>query len=113
VRTKVIGVYDKGKASVVETETSIVDKETYEVYSSMIGSAFFVGQGGWGGPKGTLYDSLSLSQSKMHPIQIGIYNAHASLYIGPSAVNYPTPKDRAPDAIFVDQTSLETAHLYR
>lgn len=52
IRTKVIGVYDKGKASVVETEASLVDKETNEVYSKMIGSAFYVGQGGWGGPKG-------------------------------------------------------------
>ncbi|OKL63449.1 hypothetical protein UA08_01574 [Talaromyces atroroseus] len=94
VRTKVIGVYDKGKASVVETETSIVDKETDEVYSSMIGSAFFVGQGGWGGPKE--WDAMFMQDC-----------------IGPSAVNYPTPKGKSPDAIFVDQTSLQTAHLYR
>lgn len=59
VRTKVIGVYDKGKASVVETEFSIVDKETDEVYSRMTGSSFFVGQGGWGGPKGMLFLWLS------------------------------------------------------
>jgi len=55
LRTKVIGVYDKGKAgSVVETEQSIVDKETGEVYSKAVGSSFFVGQGNWGGPKGGL-----------------------------------------------------------
>lgn len=54
IRTKVVGVYDKGKASVVETEVSLVDKDTEEVYSKMIGSAFYVGQGGWGGPKGKL-----------------------------------------------------------
>lgn len=33
--------------------------------------------------------------------------------IGPSAVNYPPPKDKAPDAVFVDQTSEETSLLYR
>lgn len=52
IRTKVVGVYDKGKASVVETETTVVDKDTEEVYSRAIGSGFYVGQGGWGGPKG-------------------------------------------------------------
>lgn len=36
----------------METEVALVDKETDEVYSKMIGSAFYVGQGGWGGPKG-------------------------------------------------------------
>jgi hypothetical protein len=58
IRTKVVGVYDKGKASVVETETTVVDKVTEEVYSKALGSAFFVGQGGWGGPKGKFYLSL-------------------------------------------------------
>jgi hypothetical protein len=45
-------VYDKGKASVVETEQTIVDVASGEVYSSVESSAFYVGQGGWGGPKG-------------------------------------------------------------
>jgi hypothetical protein len=52
LRSKVVGVYDKGKASVVETEQSIVDVASGEVYSSVESSAFYVGQGGWGGPKG-------------------------------------------------------------
>jgi peroxisomal enoyl-CoA hydratase 2 len=52
MKTKVIGVYDKGKAgAVVETETSIVDEEG-TVYSKAVGSAFYVGQGNFGGPKG-------------------------------------------------------------
>lgn len=34
-------------------------------------------------------------------------------YVGPSAVNYPPPKGKAPDAVFVDQTSEETSLLYR
>lgn len=47
-----LGVYDKGKAgSVVETETTLAEKRG-DVYSKAVGSAFFIGQGGWGGPKG-------------------------------------------------------------
>jgi len=48
----VLGVYDKGKSSVTETEQRLVDAETGETYTRAVGSAFFVGQGGWGGPKG-------------------------------------------------------------
>ena len=48
-----MGVYDKGKAgTVLETTTSLVDKATGEVYTTEVGSVFFVGQGGWGGEKG-------------------------------------------------------------
>jgi peroxisomal enoyl-CoA hydratase 2 len=55
VRSKVLGVYDKGKpGSVVVTEQVLVDAETGEKYSRAVGSAFYVGQGGWGGPKGQL-----------------------------------------------------------
>ncbi|KAJ5672285.1 hypothetical protein N7507_001412 [Penicillium longicatenatum] len=53
LRNKVIGVYDKGKpGTVIETEQSIVDKATGEVYSKVQSSGFLVGQGNWGGPKG-------------------------------------------------------------
>lgn len=53
IRGRVIGVYDKGKpGTVMETEQLLVEKESGEVYSRAVGSAFFVGQGGWGGPKG-------------------------------------------------------------
>lgn len=52
LKSKVVGVYDKGKAgSVVETETILAEKGG-DVYSKAVGSAFFVGQGNWGGPKG-------------------------------------------------------------
>ncbi|OJJ89650.1 putative peroxisomal dehydratase [Aspergillus glaucus CBS 516.65] len=84
LRNKVVGVYDKGKpGTVMETEQSIVDKETGEVYSKTVSSNFFVGQGNWGGPK------------------------------GPSTVSYAPPEGRSPDAIDVVQTTMETAHLYR
>ena len=52
LRSKVLGVYDKGKAgSVVETELVLAEKSG-DVYTKAVGSAFFVGQGNWGGPKG-------------------------------------------------------------
>jgi len=83
LRSKVIGVYDKGKASVVETQQEIVDKATGEVYTRAVGSAFYVGQGNWGGPK------------------------------GPASQNYPPPKGRKPDAVVTHQTNAESALLYR
>jgi len=53
IRSKVIGVYDKGKAgSVVETQQELVEAGSGEVYSRVRGSGFMVGQGNWGGPKG-------------------------------------------------------------
>ncbi|CAG8976765.1 hypothetical protein HYALB_00008423 [Hymenoscyphus albidus] len=84
LRSKVIGVYDKGKAgSIVETEFNIVDKESGEVYTKIVGSAFFVGQGNWGGPK------------------------------GPATQTFPPPKGKKPDAVVSVQTNEETALLYR
>jgi len=51
---KVLGVFDKGKSgTIVETEITITDTETDETYVRIIGSFFYVGQGGWGGPRGT------------------------------------------------------------
>jgi hypothetical protein len=46
-------VYDKGKpGTVVETEQLLVDAVTGETYTRATNSGFYVGQGGWGGPKG-------------------------------------------------------------
>lgn len=54
LRTKVLGVYDKGDAgSVVETETILAEKNG-DHFSKVIGSAFFIGQGNWDGPKGAI-----------------------------------------------------------
>lgn len=84
IRTKVLGVYDKGRpGSVVETQTDIVEVASGDVYSRVIGSGFYIGQGNWGGPK------------------------------GPATENYPPPKGKAPDAVFEHQTTAETALLYR
>ncbi|KAJ6136121.1 hypothetical protein N7512_001281 [Penicillium capsulatum] len=77
LRNKVIGVYDKGKpGTVIETEQSIVDKDSGEVYNKVLSSGFLVGQGNWGGPKGP--DAVHVVQSNMETAHLyrlnGDYN---------------------------------------
>jgi peroxisomal enoyl-CoA hydratase 2 len=84
LRQRVLGVYDKGKpGTVMETQMDLVDKASGEVYANITGSAFFVGQGNWNGPK------------------------------GPKSQNFPPPEGKAPDAVYEHQTTAETPHLYR
>lgn len=60
-RSRIIGVYDKGKAgSVIETEQYLVDKESGITYVKLASSAFYVGQGNWGGPKGEVIAYIKL-----------------------------------------------------
>ena len=60
IRSTVLGIYDKGKpGTVMETQNDLVDAETGELYNRAIGSAFFVGQGNWGGPKGPKAESFA------------------------------------------------------
>jgi len=67
----------------VETEQCLVDAENGEVYSRAVGSGFFIGQGGWGGPK------------------------------GPKDPTYAPPAGKPADATYTLQTTPESAHLYR
>lgn len=84
LHTTVTGVYDKGKGMVIERTVQMVDpKDPARPYSSMKGSAFVRGAGGWGGPKGPKQDS------------------------------YEPPKDKAPDAVYEDKTTDDLAILYR
>lgn len=84
VRTTVLGVYDKGRpGTVVEVQTDLVDASTNDVYTRVVGSAFYIGQGNWGGPK------------------------------GPATQNFPPPKDKNPDVTLEHQTSAGSALLYR
>lgn len=100
LRSKVLGVYDKGKTgSVVETETVLAEKNG-SIYTRALGSSFFVGQGGWGGPKGARVFEQAL-------------RAMNEQNIGPSTVNYPPPNGRHPDAVHTLLTTKESAHLYR
>ncbi|KAI0890507.1 Thioesterase/thiol ester dehydrase-isomerase [Annulohypoxylon maeteangense] len=83
-RSKVLGVYDKGRpGSVVEIQQDLVDASTGEVYSRAIGSSFYVGQGNWGGPK------------------------------GPATENFPPPKGKTPDVVTEHQTTPQSPLLYR
>ena len=84
IRTKVLGVYDKGRpGTVVETQTELVDAGSGEAYVRVVGSAFYVAQGNWGGPK------------------------------GPATENFPPPKGKEPDVVLEHQTNRESALLYR
>lgn len=84
LRTKVLGVYDKGNpGTVMEMQRDIIDKESGQVYVREIGSVFYVGQGNWGGPKGL------------------------------ATQNFKPPPGKSPDNIEIIQTSPETALLYR
>ncbi|KAI9897546.1 hypothetical protein N3K66_007402 [Trichothecium roseum] len=84
VRTKVLGVYDKGRpGSVVETQSDLVDAGSGEVFNRIFTSSFYVAQGNWGGPKGA------------------------------ATVNFPPPKGKQPDATLEHQTTRESALLYR
>ncbi|KAG8421079.1 hypothetical protein J3459_004023 [Metarhizium acridum] len=83
-RTKVLGVYDKGRpGTVLDVQTDLVDTATGEIYTRVTTSSFFVGQGGWHGPK------------------------------GPATKNFPPPKGKKPDAVLEHQTTTESALLYR
>jgi hypothetical protein len=45
LRREMIGAYDKGKSGIVlEEKTLLVDAQSGEVYTKLVGSAFFVGQ---------------------------------------------------------------------
>ena len=100
LRSKVLGVYDKGKAgTVMETETVLAERGG-DIYTKAVGSAFFVGQGNWGGPKGKEGNQ-------------NVFPQRLTQGQGPSTVNYPPPVGRTPDAVHTFQTTKESAHLYR
>lgn len=93
VRSKVLGVYDKGKpGTVVETEKLLVDAQTGEVYTREVGSGFYVGQGGWGGPKGKLSLLHAASERVLKP-QDEKANANAPAQ-GPKLSTSPRPLTR-------------------
>jgi len=52
LRGKVIGVYDKGGNMILEAENTLLDVKTNTIYAKMTNTAFGIGQGGYGGPRG-------------------------------------------------------------
>ena len=51
VTSRIVGIYDKGKAAVVATETTAIDPGGEPLYTTYL-SAFIRGEGGWGGDRG-------------------------------------------------------------
>ncbi|MFF2486164.1 MaoC/PaaZ C-terminal domain-containing protein [Microbacterium sp. NPDC058062] len=51
-RTVITGIWDKGRAAVVQFETTMLDVPTGRRLSRSTSSMFFRGAGGWGGPRG-------------------------------------------------------------
>ncbi|PNH77223.1 hypothetical protein VD0001_g299 [Verticillium dahliae] len=60
VRGRVIGVYDKGGAMILEAEQTLVDANTGVEYTKMASTAFGIGQGGYGGPRGPTKSAVSI-----------------------------------------------------
>jgi acyl dehydratase len=50
--SKLVGIYDKGKAAVVATETTATDEADGTPLYTNYSSAFIRGEGGWGGDRG-------------------------------------------------------------
>jgi acyl dehydratase len=50
--SKIVGIYDKGKAAVVATETEATDDADGTPLFTTYSSAFIRGEGGWGGDRG-------------------------------------------------------------
>ena len=60
VRNRVVGVYDKGGAMILEAEQELVDAKTAKVYCKMTSTAFGIGQGGYDGPRGPTKPAVKL-----------------------------------------------------
>jgi acyl dehydratase len=52
LRSKIVGIYDKGKAAVVASETNVTDEADGSPLYTTYSSAFIRGEGGWGGDRG-------------------------------------------------------------
>ncbi|KIW68177.1 hypothetical protein PV04_04138 [Phialophora macrospora] len=83
LRSRIVGVYDKGKlGTIVEDEKILVDSVSGDEYVKLVGNTFYLGQGNWGGPK------------------------------GPAPKNYPAPKTQ-PNFTYSFQTTAQAALIYR
>ena len=52
IHNRVKGVYDKGGAMILEAEQELIDTKAGGIFVRMTSSAFGIGQGGYGGPRG-------------------------------------------------------------
>ncbi|KAG9233848.1 HotDog domain-containing protein [Amylocarpus encephaloides] len=84
MRKSIVGIYDKGSGTVVHSRHELIDNNSEECFAEVEAQSFYVGQGGWGGPR------------------------------GPKAINHGDQVyNREPDHIMYEQTNKETSLLYR
>lgn len=67
IRSKVIGIYDKGpgKGTIMEREHVLVDSNTIEVYSRAWETAIFLKSGGWGGDRGNVTNKGARNHARL------------------------------------------------
>lgn len=66
LQMKLADVQDKGKpGTVLQTETELIDTHSGEAYVRIINNNFYLGQGGWGGPRGITLVSVSYCHSRV------------------------------------------------
>jgi hypothetical protein len=70
VQNKCIGVYDKGGAMILEAESQLVDTNTGNVYVKMTSTAFGIGEGGYGGPRGPSKPAVSMPDREADSIHV-------------------------------------------
>ncbi|TPX30246.1 hypothetical protein SmJEL517_g06152 [Synchytrium microbalum] len=104
-RTKITGVFDTGKATVVQSEATMIDANSKE-YAKVLSSTFYRDAGGFGGekpPKPSLDsippprpadNSLSLPTLKQQAVIYRLSGDYNPLHIDPTFANqvgFPTP----------------------
>ncbi|CAG8613398.1 11297_t:CDS:2, partial [Ambispora gerdemannii] len=83
MHSKIVGVYDTGKAIIIDTHHTLIDPKTNIVYAKLKNQSFMLGLGGFDGPK-----------QKKGPI-------------------FSPPKDKNPDVIDALKTETNQALLFR
>jgi peroxisomal enoyl-CoA hydratase 2 len=61
MRKSIVGVYDKGSGTVVHSLHELIDDDQKR-YAKVDVQSFYVGQGGWGGPRGPQIESVIIPQ---------------------------------------------------
>lgn len=52
MRKSIVGIYDKGSGTIVHSRHELIDESKGECCAEVDAQSFYVGQGGWGGPRG-------------------------------------------------------------
>ncbi|CAG8975232.1 hypothetical protein HYALB_00011932 [Hymenoscyphus albidus] len=52
MRKSIVGIYDKGSGTIVHSRHELIDESEGVCYAEVDAQSFYVGQGGWGGPRG-------------------------------------------------------------